>query len=141
MNALSWLIYLAGVAENFHGASGFLVFIGCLACVGFGVASHIPIWMWMDAKDDHRRYPRLYPDPPGDNPGPLGWMVRASVWGGVSAIALVVVSVAVPSKDTVYAIAASEVGEEVVKSETASKAIKALNAWLDKQITPTEKKD
>ena len=68
-------------------------------------------------------------------------MVRASVWGGVSAIALVVVSLAVPSKDTVYAIAASEVGEEIVKSETAGKAVKALNAWLDKQIAPTEKKD
>lgn len=42
-----------------------------------------------------------------------------------------------PSKDTVYAIAASEMGESVLKSETGSLATQALNAWLKKQITPT----
>jgi len=43
---------------------------------------------------------------------------------------------ALPSKDTVYAIAASEVGESVLNSPTGSKAVQALNAWLDRQINP-----
>lgn len=39
-----------------------------------------------------------------------------------------------PSQSTIYAIAASEMGEEVLESETASKAMKAVDAWLDRQI-------
>jgi hypothetical protein len=35
-----------------------------------------------------------------------------------------------------YAIAASELGEEVYKSEVGQKAEQALRAWLDKQINP-----
>ena len=47
------------------------------------------------------------------------------------------VSFLVPDdKETYYAIAASELGEEVIKSPTAGKAIKALDSWLDKQISP-----
>lgn len=41
-----------------------------------------------------------------------------------------------PSKETVYAIAASEMGERALQTPLASKAGKALEAWLDKQITP-----
>ena len=39
----------------------------------------------------------------------------------------------IPSKDTMYAMAASEIGEEVLHSPTVTKATAALNAWLDKQ--------
>lgn len=39
-----------------------------------------------------------------------------------------------PSKDTMYAIAASEMGEEVLKSGVGTRATKALEAWLDRQI-------
>ena len=39
-----------------------------------------------------------------------------------------------PSKETVYAIAASETGEEVLNSGVETRATKALEAWLDKQI-------
>lgn len=52
----------------------------------------------------------------------------------IAAAVCSVVFVFVPQKNTVYAIAASEVGEEVLKSETADKAMTALNAWLDRQI-------
>lgn len=41
----------------------------------------------------------------------------------------------VPSEETIYAIAASELGEEVISSPTAGKAMKALDAWLDRQIS------
>jgi hypothetical protein len=41
----------------------------------------------------------------------------------------------IPSKETVYAIAASEMGENVLNTQTGDKAVKALNAWLDRQIT------
>jgi hypothetical protein len=41
-----------------------------------------------------------------------------------------------PSTETVYAIAASQMGEQALKTPLASKAGKALEAWLDKQIAP-----
>lgn len=40
----------------------------------------------------------------------------------------------IPSSSTIYAITASEMGEEVLNSETGGKAIRALDAWLDRQI-------
>lgn len=38
-----------------------------------------------------------------------------------------------PSRDTMYAIAASQVGEQALKTPLAEKAEKALEAWLNKQ--------
>ncbi|WOF44326.1 hypothetical protein KNJ79_05185 [Sphingopyxis indica] len=40
----------------------------------------------------------------------------------------------VPSKETFYAIAASEMGEQALKSPIMTKAGKALEQWLDKQL-------
>lgn len=47
----------------------------------------------------------------------------------------------IPSATTVYAIAASEMGEKVLTSQPATKAMKALDAWLDRQITPHMNKE
>ena len=38
-----------------------------------------------------------------------------------------------PSSETMYAIAASQSGEQVLKTPLANKAEKALEVWLDKQ--------
>ena len=40
----------------------------------------------------------------------------------------------VPSKDALYAITASEMGEEILNSNIGSKAQQAIEAWIDKQI-------
>ena len=57
------------------------------------------------------------------------------------AVALLAVACLFPSKDTMYAIAASEMGEEVLKSGVGTRATKALEVWLDKQIKETEEED
>jgi len=44
------------------------------------------------------------------------------------------IAIFVPSSNTMYAIAASEVGGQMLETPTAGKAVKALNAWLDRQI-------
>ena len=46
---------------------------------------------------------------------------------------------AIPGKDTMYAIAASEMGEKILKTETAGKVQQALSAWLDAQIKQISK--
>jgi hypothetical protein len=45
-----------------------------------------------------------------------------------------VISCCLPSQTTMYAIAASQMGEQALKTPLAGKAGKALEAWLDKQI-------
>lgn len=55
-----------------------------------------------------------------------------------------VVYVLMPTKNTLYAIAASEVGEQVIKSESVqgitSDTTKALQQWIKRQIEPEAKK-
>ena len=46
----------------------------------------------------------------------------------------VAVAVFIPSKTTMYAIAASEFGQKMLDTNVANKASKALDAWLDKQL-------
>jgi hypothetical protein len=50
-----------------------------------------------------------------------------------SAIALAVASL-IPSKTTIYAAAAVAAGEKALATPTGDKAVRALNAWLDRQI-------
>jgi len=124
MNTLSQLIYFAGVSENLGGLLGFLAFItvfasGVLIIVSFHVKEDI---RWADNEDkirilsESKRYMSL----------------------GVASIVLFFVlcisAALMPSKETVYAIAASEMGEELLNTPTAQKASKALDVWLDKQI-------
>lgn len=116
MNDLSWLIYLAGVSGN---VGGFLVVTsigGGVGALGCGVGH-------MMARDFHE----------DDEPivvATAKWakrlMIAAFVAGAVATL--------VPGRDTIYAIAASEMGEELLKTPIASKAGKALEAWVDKQI-------
>lgn len=57
-------------------------------------------------------------------------------WGKLTAAIFVLslVTTLIPSKNTMYAIAASQMGEQAVKSQIGQKTLGALEAWLDKQI-------
>ena len=44
-----------------------------------------------------------------------------------------------PEKKTLYAIAASEYGEQIIKSEIGNDATKALQQWIKRQIEPEKK--
>jgi predicted permease len=70
------------------------------------------------------------------------WAIwREATWrSGLTLVASFVIGGALPSQETVYAIAASELGETALKSETGNKAVEALNAWLDRQIGGVEEK-
>src|SRR5688572_4893291 len=118
MNNLSWMIYFAGVCDSTAFATGFLSCMLFIAVIGLTVA-------YIVGKSD-----------PDDSEcqsvgrvGKAGLKIAMPVW-----IVCVLLSWLLPSKETVYAIAASEMGEEVIKTPEAAKARQALNAWLDKQI-------
>ena len=94
MNQLSWMIYFAGVSEALKGALltmffGTLIVGGCAALVT-GIDSSI------EKKDLFSRLRPFY------------WPFIAIVL--ISGFLVVVF----PSKDTIYAIAASEVGEKLL---------------------------
>lgn len=114
MNSLSWLIYLADVVGGMGLVAGIsVVVLGVLAAgAAVGIAASADI---------------------RDGAG------VASCWSFLKKtlcllLPTAIISVAIPNPNTIYAIAASEMGEEIVKSETAGKAMKALDAWLDRQI-------
>lgn len=122
MNNLSWLLYAADVVGSVSA-------IGTTLSIFSGIGGGISFGARMMAIDF-------------DNIGKLkgekqsclqnGW--RAGKPFFIVSIAAACVVAPIPSKSTMYAIAASEMGEDVLASKTGNKAVKALNVWLDRQI-------
>lgn len=122
MNDLSWLIYFADVAGSMGWAFNFIFIISSIVFVlnctlGF---THAEEKATKEAWSLWRKF-----------------LWNSLIIGFVSFILTGII----PSKNTIYAIAASEMGEEIVKSETAGKAVKALDNWLDKQIDEPKQGD
>ena len=146
MNGLSWLIYLADVAGSIKAVSVFVILGAVIVAVGRCVAEvngfgktnnhRADVDVWDAVMADHVKYPSLYKKPASDRPveieGRSLWSLTKPSFIAML-VGLVLVSF-VPASATIYAIAASEVGEEVLNSETGGKAVQALNSWLDKQI-------
>lgn len=83
--------------------------------IGLGGVSFISIWLSLDG--DH------------------------SFWKWISVpIIVLVLSTMIPSKNTMYAIAASELGEQAMKSTIGQKSLKAVELWIDKQLEQPIKK-
>lgn len=112
MNELSWLIYLAGALNNVGVLFGLVAIITGLTA-GFLTLA--------------RAIERDQFSPPN------GLLI-------LCAVAALVASV-VPDRNTIYAIAASEMGEKMLETPVANKATKALEAWLDKQIADATSED
>jgi hypothetical protein len=109
MNSLSWMIYLADVV----GSIGVLFAISATLLAGAIAFS----MLWAAIEEEDIRMCRPY----------VKWLAPAMV-------SLALIAALLPSRTTVYAIAASETGENILNSDTGNKAVSALNAWLDRQI-------
>ena len=112
MNSLSWMIYLAEVSGNLSALTEIIAVASIIVFLGWPIRN-----AWL----------RDFMDGNGVCKAPAKKLVGAAIIAST-------VSLLTPTSDTVYAIAASEMGEEVIKSPTATKAMKALDAWLDRQI-------
>lgn len=133
MNELSWLIYLADVAGGAKGLSTGLA----IAC-GVGVVMFTFVGI---IAADKENFERKYRNGPAHEPEKeeMSRRVKTKSFGAIrpliiTCIVASIASVFIPTQSTIYAIAASEMGERVIQSETGDKAIQALNAWLDRQI-------
>jgi hypothetical protein len=130
MNSVSWFLYLADAMSSL---SGVIVFFGVMAtlltCLG--------IFMTLlntDSSNTDRK--QRYAD---YNANGARFIRSFSPW----MVLCFVVAAIIPAQKTMYAIAASQVGEQVVKSEAvqgvANDAAKALQIWIKKQIEPDKK--
>lgn len=116
MNDLSWFIYLADVLGSIKTL---FMIVGIVALV----LSTFFLCVCADYCSDDWWYKLLF-----KAVLPLSFL-------------LVLLACFLPSSTTMYAIAASEMGEKVINTPTAGKAVKALDAWLDKQITDIKEDD
>ena len=114
MNSLSWMIYLAELSQSIGFVCGIAGIVYLIVAVVKTMNVH---------SEDF-----------GD--GSVTKAAAKSFFGraGKVALPLLLIATLVPSKATIYAIAASEMGETALNSETGGKAVQALNAWLDRQI-------
>jgi len=119
MNSLSWFIYFAGVAS---GVSNCLLWISLIYIVILFIIS-------------------VAASEAGDGAGEQVKVFMARFKWGFISVVLFLMAALIPSKETMYAIAASELGEKLLHTETVSKAQKALEAWLDSQTKQLVEKD
>ncbi len=105
MNNLSWLLYLADVAGKASGASAFLVG----ACLILGLPAVVFCWGVVADRDMSAKVASFLT---------AAW-VFVTIFAAVGAILI-------PSKETIYLIAASEAGEVVVKSDEAKEIMSGL---------------
>lgn len=119
MNALSWLLYFGNIAANFHvlfiicgiiclPVTAIYVLVACASLDGPYVSDEHKKSVWVKAKKSLR----------------LVWL----------AFAFWLLAAFMPSQDTMYAVAASQVSEQLLHSKTANLAEQALDAWLQRQI-------
>lgn len=121
MNDLSWMLYLAGTLPNIAAGIGV---IGILSTLVFGII----FLVYLIHKTDPREQEIASTLAP-----------YRHVW--VYTLVLFLLAFLVPDKHTMYAIAASEMGEEILNTPIANKATKALEAWIESQIPEQEEEE
>ena len=123
MNSVSWFLYLIEVVGNLRAIATAVLFSGILAVGGSALFAPIILMMAEDFGD-----------------GATDWLKTAAKVFATAWVVSLPVYLFTPSKNTMYAMAASEVGEQIIKTELASDATKALHQWIKKQIEPEAKK-
>lgn len=126
MNQLSWMLYIAELV----GTVNLVLWAAFAAFSAVGVI--LVLWYLQGAEQkDYRMYKKRNEEFEINEPIINKCQIRMAFF---VAVILLIVATVVPSKQTIYAIAASQAGEQILKTPLASKAEKALDSWLDAQI-------
>ena len=148
MNSLSWLLYLADVAGNIK------TFLIILALISLALSLFFCVYRLSSIEDfetkvrDQFRYCNHHDQKDVEA---IAKKIKADIekilppFSPKYAILFTIIFVVlssfasfIPSRDTVYAIAASEMGEKALQSPIGVKATKALETWLDRQASPAQ---
>lgn len=116
MNSLSWFLYFADITPSI---GAFFFAISCIGAITIGVQAIYTYnfnnhWKVVEEAVPPKPYPKKR------------WYVLAVACGLIFTI--------IPSRNTMYAIAASELGQSAVESKLGTKAMQAIEAWIDSQI-------
>lgn len=134
MNTLSKLIYLGELSQSL---SGLLTFVSVVLAVG-AIALTVHYYVSQASIIDSLSRIARYGETVADFKKEITGSVKVKLWPaclcGTLCVLTAFTAAALPSKDTVYAIAASQLGEQVLKTPLANKAEQAVETWLDKQI-------
>lgn len=124
MNSVSWFIYIADVLGNL----GVILATTAIVCATFCFACLVG--QTFSEGDLSKECPNMWKH----------WWRCA--WG---AAIFGILTCFIPSKNTMYAIAASEIGQKVVQNEkvqgVADDAAKAIQQWIRSQIEPKTNKN
>jgi len=115
MNSLSWLLYAADVFGSVNNSAGILVLVSAFVAL-------VSAFVFLPMLDCGATDEQL---------GANRKILKTSI---IVFLSMLCVKAIFPSENTIYAIAASEMGEKALATPTATKAMKALDHWLDKQI-------
>lgn len=121
MNELSWLLYFADVAPRISSAFAAISILCIIAYLAINWIGNLVNTGENEHPFDIHRSHELYK--------PIDSRLIFFL------LFLFVISKAIPSdKNTYYAIAASEIGEQALKTPVVTKSFKAIETWLDKQL-------
>lgn len=126
MNQVSWLIYLSNISGNLGALFVFFgICIAVVTCIYFGYSFFL-----------HDKFERWEKGAEVDACLKEAAKIRARTpyWIALSFVFFILAAFT-PDQETVLAIAASQVGEQLLKTPTANLAEQALDAWLKRQIT------
>lgn len=144
MNSLSWFLYAADAIGN---VSAMVTGFGAL----FTIAGVIGTVLWLvaggcKASDQKQEWYGRSPDTLARNQAEWdSWissfaMLKKFLKYGV---VFLILGALMPSRPTIYAMAASELGDRLLQTDTAKEitndATKALQQWIKRQIEPQKK--
>lgn len=109
MNSLSWLLYAADALPSIAAFAAF-------AAVLIGIACTIFSFMLILCHE-------------GDNPPKFYWGTWAAPF-----VLCALLSTLIPSQETIYLIAASEIGEQVVETPEAQETFDRLQRLVDQEL-------
>jgi len=134
--SISSFIYLASIMDRLGVLLILITIAGCLAIVVIAIVFLASLATYGDSYGEKRKLDDyLWPK-----------ILAANYWKLILAglLFIHIANVFRPSQQTMYAIAAAQVGEQVIKSDAvqgiANDSLKALQQWIKKQLEPEEKK-
>lgn len=125
MNTLSWMLYGIDVVDNLNSIVSAAVAFSIIGIIGSWVVERLCSIDEDDIGKLEKRFAACLK---------LNKMLVSAL------VVFVTISIFIPTKNTLYAIAASELGEKVATSEIGTDALKAVQTWIKNQITPEPKK-
>jgi len=141
MNSLSWLLFWADVLPQLASwlcFAAFFAFLGLMVSFILGVTDILGDASKVERLYDHTKGEYVFAEKTETSTYAMARRFQKIGYFAPLAFLLWGSSFLVPTKDTFYLIAASETGEQVLKTPEFEKIRKVINNYLDKTVAADE---